>query len=122
MIIPNKPPRIRDGARLQRTNKIQYTNLEEVEQLHKKGKAMKHTFKVRGKSQNSYTVTHQENVWSCTCPDFEYNAILPGQVCKHIVGVIMEMGVDETRVTEEEEQTCFSVPGDVENGIEEMGE
>lgn len=112
MIIPGKPTRIKDGARLQRTNKVEYQTLEEVEQLHKDGKAMKHTFKVRGKSQDKYIVTHQENQWSCTCPDFQYNALFPGQLCKHIMAVIMEMGIDETRVTPEEAQTSFETKPD----------
>jgi len=104
-MIPEKPVRIKNAAKLQRTDKVQFKCLEEVQCLHKEGNALKHTFRVRGRQNAFYIVTHQENEWNCNCPDFQHRGIWPGQICKHVMAVIVEMAVDETRP--DKEQVAF---------------
>ena len=122
-MIPEKPVRIKNAAKLQRTDKVQFKCLEEVQSLNREGNALKHTFGVRGRLNAFYTVTHQENEWWCDCPDFQHRGQWPGQICKHIMAVIVEMAVDETRP--DKEQVTFEGEGEVyveRIGAEAIGE
>lgn len=136
MNIPNKPVRIKNASKLQRTGKVQFTSLDEVPSLNKEGDAMKHTFRVRGRSNAFYTVTHQENEWNCNCPDFQHRGCWPGQICKHIMAVIVEMALDEVTpgknqvvfgtseeaMAREETESKNIVPEKVENTPKEVGQ